>query len=100
MFQKALLIGSVLLMPSMAAADFQCQGFRPETFLNCYDAGGLQRVHGFEEKSCGAGRDGLLNESTPIQNVDGPTWYGSDAMAEVRFTIEGREVTLKNCEEI
>lgn len=98
---KALLGLGILLASPTSYAQVTCLGFLPETTVLCEDGGETHKVHGFEELSCGAGRDGILNESVPIYGVDGPTWTNPDETAEISFRMgDGQPVTLRNCVEI
>lgn len=78
-----------------------CLGFRPETTLICEDGKVVYKIHAFEEVRCGAGRDGVLNDIDPIQNVDGPNWTDGDELAFVTFIDpSGVERTLHGCREL
>ena len=81
-------------------AQMVCLGFHPEANLECEDGGETYKVHAFEDVRCGAGRDGVLNDSVPIQDVDGPTWTDSNELAQVTFKLNGETVTLDRCAEV
>jgi len=76
-----------------------CLGFAPEANLICNDGGELHKVHAFEEAQCAAGRNGVLNDSVPIQDVDGPIWTDESELAQVNFKMNNQTVTLSNCAE-
>ncbi len=99
MFKAAAI--TLVFAATPALAQVQCMGFLPETTVLCEEGGVLNKVHGYEEPSCGAGRDGVLNETIPIRQVDGPTWMGGDENAQVTFVDpDGHSVTFKNCVEV
>ena len=96
---KMLFASFLCLVPiHVNAADIECLGFLPAVVVTCVEDGLESRVEGFEEKRCGEGRDGVLNDAVAIFSVDGPTWYGADATAEVSFVrSDGEPVTLAGC---
>lgn len=87
---------------SVFAADEElvCQGFFPEAKLECFEGAKTHIVHAFEEAQCGKGRNGLLDNSVPIQEVDGPLWTDGNPHAQVSFQLNGETVFLKTCDEI
>jgi len=96
---KLLFVSFLCLVPiHVNASDVECLGFLPAFTLTCMEGGVVNRVEGFEERRCGEGRDGLLNDAVAIFSVAAPTWYGTDANAEVSFVIDdGATVTLTGC---
>jgi hypothetical protein len=94
---KALFTLFLVWVPITAQAEVNCLGFMPAVVLSCVEGGVINKVEGFEEASCGAGRDGLLNDKIQIFSVDGPTWYGDSPDAEVSFlNADGEPITMKN----
>ena len=96
---KLLIASFLCLVPiHVNASDIECLGFLPAVVVKCMDAGVESKVEGFEEKRCGEGRDGVLNDAVAIFSVDGPTWYGADTTAEVSFvSSDGEPVVLTGC---
>ena len=94
-----MVVGLLMMFPLAAMAnDFVCMGFQPEATMYCDDGGEHHKVHAFEEVRCAAGRDGVVNDTIPVENVEGPTWYDGEELAQVSFTTpQGDPVTLKNC---
>ena len=96
---KILFVSFLCLVPiHVNASEIECLGFLPAVIMTCVDGGLANKVEGFEEKRCGEGRDGVLNDAIAIFSVDGPTWYGADASAEVGFVNgDGEPVILTGC---
>ena len=98
---KNIALIALLISASTSHAQSVCLGFSPEFTVTCEEGGAVSKVHGFEERGCGSGRDGILNDKISIYKVEGPVWFGGNSGAQVTYTTAlGDKVTLKNCMEI
>jgi hypothetical protein len=99
MLKDGLLLAVLITSIRVLAQDnYECLGFQPEVKLACHVGKDVYQVHAFEEKRCGEGRDGILNDKDPVQKVEGPYWTDTEELATVEFKYQGEDVTLKNCE--